>query len=616
MHLPLFLEIPLRLAILMAGLILPGSMLLRALRLPWSLAAAFITSAAALYAIVLAFAWTGAVISAATLAAALALVTLVARLVPARAGSTRLSSSFACFERMGWWLPLYAAFWLIVAWRLGVHPANGPDVTFRWSWLAEQMLQAGSLDFYPPRSAEDFVRYFWAESIPPGIASLYAWAYACGGSNHALWTSPVVGLQLLALHELIWRLASRWGGEIVARRAVLLAAACPLLTWSVLLGQETGLTAVAVTGLVWSLQHLRDEDGDRWAMLAGCFALAAASTREYGVIFPVAAVGAAIWLQATRRQAWLLALVALPAAAAWPLRVWLLTGNPFHSLNVAGLFATNPVFTAWNDLLRGPVSHAFASPDSWSSLLRYLMLWGLPAVLGLGALAVLLVQRLREARIVALFVGLVAALWFASVAYTAGGLFYSMRVLSPALALLTVVAAYAFGFWTQRPALSRLVTVVLALLLLESLPKTLVLPENPYRVSPEEWARAAARFPNEVRGVNEALLAKIQPLSDRRRILSDHAGLPRVFAPIGTEVAPLWSPEVAWLFDAALKPEEVAQRWQKSGLRYLVLGKTGATAGFMQAYARWRAPYFTLKPVAETDTHIVLEAVVAAPVSP
>jgi hypothetical protein len=35
MHLPPFLEIPLRLAILMAGLILPGSMLLRALRLPW-----------------------------------------------------------------------------------------------------------------------------------------------------------------------------------------------------------------------------------------------------------------------------------------------------------------------------------------------------------------------------------------------------------------------------------------------------------------------------------------------------------------------------------------------------------------------------------------------------
>src|SRR4051812_35674222 len=285
MQLPGFLEIPLRLGFLIGGLLLPGAMILRALRLPWSLAAAFATSAAALYVLVLGFAWTGATISIATLAIGLGLVTLLARLVPARASITQISSSFAAFTQMGWWLPLYAVFWAIVLYRLGFQPLNGPDATFRWSWLAEKMLQFGSLDFYPPRSGADFVRYFWAESIPPGVASLYAWAYACGGNTHALWTSPVVALQLLTLHEMIWRLASRWGGEVVARRAVLLAAGCPLLTWSVIIGQETGLTAVAVTGLVWSLSHLRDGNGNRWAVLAGLFATAAASTREYGVIF-------------------------------------------------------------------------------------------------------------------------------------------------------------------------------------------------------------------------------------------------------------------------------------------------------------------------------------------
>jgi len=77
-------------------------------------------------------------------------------------------------------------------------------------------------------------------------------------------------------------------------------------------------------------------------------------------------------------------------------------------------------------------------------------------------------------------------------------------------------------------------------------------------------------------------------------------------------VLPLWSPEVAWLFDETLKPTEVARRWRKSGLRYLVLGKTGASANFMQTHARWRAPYFTLKPVAETETHVILEATVPA----
>jgi hypothetical protein len=102
----------------------------------------------------------------------------------------------------------------------------------------------------------------------------------------------------------------------------------------------------------------------------------------------------------------------------------------------------------------------------------------------------------------------------------------------------------------------------------------------------------------------------LQPLPDRRRIVSDDAGLPRVLAAIGTDVAPLWSPEIAWLFDATLPPEEVAQRWQRSGLRYLVLGKSGPTANFMQTYARWRAPHFKLRPVAETETHVILEATV------
>jgi len=612
MAVPVYAENTLRLALLLGGLLLPGSLLLRALRLPWSLAAAFATSAATLYVVVLIFAWTGAVISLLTLAAALALVTLVASLVPALPSRTQISSSFASFGQMGWWGPLYGAFWLVVIYRLGFHPLNGPDVTFRWSWLAEQMLQFGSLDFYPPRSGEDYLRYFWAESIPPGIASLYAWAYACAGSTQPLWTSPVVGLQLLAVHELIWRLASRWGGEVVARRAVLFAAACPLLTWSVTLGQETGLLTVAVTGLIWSLHHLRDDNGGRWSVLAGMFSIVAASTREYGTIFAVAAVAATVWLGAPRRQTWLLAVVALPVALAWPLRVWVLTGNPIYSLNLAGIFPVNLVFTAWNDTLRGPSSQALMAWESWVSLGRYLLLWAFPALVGVAAVIMLLGQRLREVRLTAGFVALVGGLWFASVAYTAGGLFYSLRVLGPALALLAFLGSYGFGFVVQGRTATRWLAAAVALVVLESLPKTLVLPENPYRLAWRAWPRAAEQFPTLVRTVNDSLLAQLQPLPDRRRILSDHAGTPRVFAAIGTEVAPLWSPEVAWLFDETLPPGEVARRWRKSGLRYVVLGKSGATANFMQTQARWRAPYFTLRLVAETDTHTILEVTATA----
>jgi hypothetical protein len=596
---------------MLAGLLLPGAMLLRALRLPWSLAAAFAASSATLYVVVLVFTCTGVTISLLTLASALGLVALAGRLVPVRASATELNSSFACFTKMGHWLPLYLAFWAIVGYRLVAQPLSGPDVYFRWSWLAEQMLQFGSLDFYPPRSSGDFVRYYWAESIPPGIASLYAWVYGCGGSRQALWTSPVIALQLLSLHEIIWRLASRWGGEIVARRAVLLAAACPLLTWSVLIGQETGLTALAVCGLVWCLHHQHEKDGFRWAALAGIFTVMASSTREYGPVFVVAAIAATIFLHAPRRHTLVLALIALPVAAVWPLRVRMLTGNPFYSLNLGGLFRVNQIFTAWNDTFRGSHQFALTSLANWQALGRYWLLWALPATAGIAGLVILLIRRLREAQVVAGVAALVLALWFVSVSYTAGGLFYSLRVLSPAFALLVVVASYALGLLNRHPAAGKFTALAVALVLVEALPKTLVLPENPYRAAVRDWPQAGGQFIASVRAEEQELLAKLKPLLGRRRIISDDAGMPRVFAAINTDVAPLWSPEVAWLFDTSLKPEAVARRWQKSGFRYLVLGKSGPTADFVRAHAQWRAPYFTLKPVAETETHLVLEATVA-----
>jgi hypothetical protein len=611
MSAPAILENFLRLALLVAGLVLPGTVVLRALRLPWSLAAAFTASVVVLYGTVVVFAWTGAMISLGTLAAALGLFTVGLRLVPAKRPAGEISPSFAGFTRMGAWLPLYLGFWAVVVWRLGAEPLGGPDTGFRWSWLAEQMVKFGTLDFYPPRSGADFVRYFWAESIPPEIASLHAWAYACGGSRHAGWIAPVIGLQLLAIHELAWRLGNRWGGETVARRAVILVAACPLLTWSATLGQETGLTALTIAGLVWSLAHLRDPDGDRWSVLAGIFAAAAAGAREYGPIFPLATLGVAAWLGASRRQLLLFAAAALPLAIAWHSRVWLLTGNPVYSLSVGGLFPTNSVFTAWNDTLRAPAGEWLFQSTTWWSFGRYGLLWAFPAVLGAVVLVTLAVRGLREARSFLAFVALTALLWIVSVAYTAGGPFYSLRVLSPAYLLLAVVAAYGLAFLPAGKRSQQILAVGLALLLVESLAKTLVLPENPYRTPPGEWAQAVRRTPLEAAQWNDELLKIIKPLGDRRRVVSDYVGAPKLLATIGTDTVPIWSPEVAALFDSSLQPAEVARRWRATGLRYLILLKVGPSAGFVTSHARWRAPHFSVRTVGETNALIVLEATVA-----
>jgi hypothetical protein len=604
-------ELVLRLLLLLAGLLLPGTMVLRALRLPWSLAVAFAASAVAVYVVVLACTFIGVPLTPGTLAAGLAVTSLVIGLVPARGSVAALSPWHRAFTGLGGWTPLYALFWLIVGWRLCSQPLSGPDAAFRWSSLAEQMLQPGSLDFYPPRSGEDFRSHFWAESIPPGLPGLYAWAYAIGGSVHPLWTSPVVALQLLVLHELAWRLGSRWGGEVVARRAVILTAASPLLTWATLIGQETGLTTLAVCGLVWTLPHLRDGTGPRWALLAGLFAAIAGSAREYGPAFAVTALAASLFL-APRRATLVLAAVALPIALAWPVRTWLLTGNPFHSLDFVGLFPVNQEFIAWSTAFHAPHAHPIAAASGGLGLVRYLVLWALPAVIGLGVLLVLLVRGLRDARLPAVFVVLTVALWYTSLPYTAGGLFYSLRVLSPALALLPVLAAYGFTVWAA-PIVAHVVTIGAALILAESLPKTLLLPENPYRVPWTEWPQASRRFADSVGTGDEALLAALRSLPLRGRIIADNAGYPRLLRRLDVEVVPLWSPDVAWLFDPDLPPLEIARRWQRAGFRHLVLGKTPSGADYVVKRARWRAPYFSVRTVAETEATVIIEAIATLP---
>jgi len=609
MHLPGPLEIPLRLLLLIAGLVLPGTMVLRALRMPWSLAASFVISCAALYVAVLVMVWTGSPISLTSLAGALGAVALAGRLVPTRAPADPHASSFACFAGMKGWTPLYLAFWAIVIYRLCTQPLCGPDVSFRWSYLAEQMLRFQSLDFYPPRSGEDFVRYFWAESIPPGIATIYAWSYACGGSKLALWTSPVVLLQILSTHEIIWRLAARWGGEVVARRAVILASACPLLTWSFLIGQETGMTALSVAGLVWCLQNAPGRGGQRWSALAGIFGVVAASTREYGPVFAVAATVAAIALRLPKGHVFLLAVVALPLALAWPLRVWVLTGNPFYSLEVGGLFPTNRVFAAWSEIFHQPVAHTFSNPASWLALARYLVLWALPAVVGLISVLLLLARQVREIRALAFLVAIVTCLWFASVSHTAGGLFYSLRVLSPAYALLVVAGAYALGFVNQSAFAKGFVAVSIALMMVESLAKTLVLPENPYRLAPTDWLHAGTQFDQAAQATEKFWIARIQSLPGvaESGILTDIGGLPRALVQKGIDAIPLWSPSVEWLFDANRTPDEIGRLWQHSGLNYVAIAKACPTASFLTTHAYLRSPEMTVITVFESDGLLILQ---------
>lgn len=615
---PELLLLPLRLALLVAGLIAPGFALLRALRLPFTLAGSVITSAVLLYATVVTFTFFHVPLTLGALSLALAGLTATALFVSSRRDPKKSPLAppedthfFAAFTSLGWWTPLYVVFWLIVLWRLATQPLTGADVHFRWSWLAEQIVNLRSLDFYPPHTAAGYSAYPWPESIPPGVASLHAWSYLCGGGLRALWTSPAVLLQLLALHEFIWRIAFSWGGEAAARRAVLLAAATPLLTWASVIGQETTLTSLSVCGLLFALLRWQKTRTPAWLAFAAFASVAGASAREYGLAFPLLGLGLLALMRAPRPAFLRFALIALPLAALWPLRTWVLTGNPFFSLNLAGLFPTNTLFAQWSAHFHSTARSTLFTLDAWRQVSRYLILFAPVALLGTLALLLHARRGLREARWCAVCAATCLALWLASVPFTAGGLFYSLRVLSPALALTAAFAGYAI--MAAAAPVRRLADTALALTLLATLPFTLTLPENAYRSSPRAWPDAARRF--EIIGTESSaqLVAALRALPRHTHVLSDYAGLPHALAGTDITVVPFWSPEVAWLFDEKTPPADLVRRWRESHLRYVITSPSPAFLDFLNRHARWRPPEFAFNPVWQSDSYLIVEVITEPP---
>jgi hypothetical protein len=597
-----------RFALLLAGLLMPGALLARALRVPVGVATSFAGSAAALYATVLALQLCGVPISLGTMAAGLGIVCLVARLV--RGGTGReLTSTPSLLSRaglrhalglFGGWTPLYALFWIAVLLRVWHAPLNGPDIEFRWGWLAEQMLARGSLDFYPPRSAADFFDYFWAESIPPGAAALHAWAFACAGGAKAAWTIPATLLQIVALHEVLWRAAQHFGQERAARCACLAAAACPLLTWAVLLGQETGLTALALAGLAWALIAWRNNHGGGWAALAGGFALLGASAREYGLVFPVLGAAGLLAFHADRKS-WLQFSPVALLAFVWPLRTWLLTGNPFHSLAVGNVFPVNARFIAWVE------AEAATLSVHWPDAARYLVQLAPAALFGWGWLVVTALRRGRAAWWGLAATATLLALWAMSVRFTNGGLFYSLRVAAPALALgcLATGEALAATAWAQR-RVTWLAPALLGVLVLANLRPTLALPQGHARAPWREWP-AFAHQPELASGLRDDVVVIVAraraalPAGEPVVVLADSPGFQRRFAPTGIDVVPLWSPQADWLFDLALPADAARRAWRDSGVRFVVVAKFQPNLDFFNRHSRWQRAPFRADLVGETS---------------
>lgn len=542
------------------ALTFPGWWLGRAYQLPCPLLIGFLGGAVGWLAVIFGLQITVGHLGRAPLAVGWSIWTVaaVAQGYRIRRRSTPTRSSFDPFPL--WLLLLIAPVFCAVGYRSVAHPLFGLDTGFRWGLLAELMWERASLEFYPPTIDDHFAVYVWPDGIPPLVSSLYFAVYSVAGRIAPTATAPLVLAQFALLLFGTGALARRFFPRETSHVAIALLGSTALAAWSVTMGQETGFTALATVAILLYLPVGPAEETRATIIASGTATAAVVLAREYG--WALAAFTAALCLHrrlSCRSLVWLVGLVAT-LALPWYLRNWLLLGTPIPNVAAGGFFRVNDAHARLMTLYR----------ENYNLLPQLrenpFVLFQNCAAVCLTGIAGALVY-FRRARAVICAAILVVVLWIASVPHTAAGMVVSLRVLSPAVALLSIVGA-AVVTARLRPSW-RIGGFALGLVLsLDGALRALTLPNNTYTLPLHTWGN-----------VDTALaVARDQPAYHEIAALTRHAtvlGLgPNVYlAQLGVRVLPPWSPSLAFLFDARIPVETARERLRAAGIRYVLVAK-------------------------------------------
>lgn len=592
--------------LLATGLFAPGWLLGRALGLPGGLAGAFLGSAALLLNLVLALDAAGLRLDRLHLSLALALLcaglAVLGRRPPGESGPGPAhppESESGSKVRWWWRLPVAAAL-APLGWRIVVEPLAGFDTYFRWDQLARQMVREGSLQFYPAVSAADFRLYGWCDGIAPLISTLHFWAYtSCGGIND-LAIAPLVALEVVVGFVALHQLAALRAGRAAGAAAAILFALSSVALWGVAMAQETGLTALGLVAVFLFVEKHRAEPGRGWLAWAGVAAGTCALAREYGLAFIALGALAAARTRPTWRG-WCRYLVpALLLALPWYGRNWLRTGSPLWSHRVLGLFPTHPVH---DDHMRvvAELSGIGIAPGLLAFLL--LTLAGIPLLAGLAGC----LRRPAERAPDLLAIAVVTGLWLWSVGQTSGGYTYSMRVLTPALALGAVAGAPWLGGWLARRQ-GWILTATLTVLAFDAGMRAVFLPIEPHlawwRTGAAAWDRKEHLRDDWRDSPNWKVLTAA---AAGRDILVVDGSTQRRFAEEGARALSLFSPSVAFLFAPDARYADCLPRLRRLGVRFMLLPRNDAF--FDLQFSRY--PFFQAlraqPPAATLQPHVVYD---------
>ena len=557
-------------ALLLIGLIAPGWLLGRVLATPAGAVGSFIGSAALLMNFVLLLDALGIALTPAAVALAIAsacvLLIGISRVLRRDAAVMSSPATPASHLRPNaLWLaaPLIGVGAIVL--RAAFDPLSGYDTLFRWDFLARQMLSERSLSFYPPVSSADFLKYGWCDGIAPLVSTLYFLAYCWLGSVARLASVPIVIGEAVLLFYAVYSLVRMREGPAAGMASAALLATSSVLLWGVAMGQETGLTALGLVAMFLFIAKHADAPRQSWLVWAGIAAGFGALAREYGLCF-VAFGAVALAIQRTDRRGWLqFGFSAALTAAPWYLRNAIKTGNPLFSHSLGGLLPSNPVHVEYMDIvarLRGIGTEA--APAGMVFLLA-ISLAAVPWVMALAG-----VIRDRKPLPYAIAAAGCIGLWIWSVGPTAGGAIYSLRVLTPAIALAAVIGG---------PVLARVATgwrgvvaaAVVGLLAVDAGGRSLFMPIDPgvgwWRVRSTAWLdrRAIVDWWNG----HSSWTALVEAANGRKIVVADtyaHA----LLAVRGGKPVPLFSPEIRFLFSPiALAP--AIDRLRAQGVRFILL---------------------------------------------
>ena len=461
------------------------------------------------------------------------------------------------------WLVPPALALVSIAVRTVVEPLSGYDNAFRWDYLSRLLLERHSIAAYPPVTAGDFHLYSWCDGIPPLASVLNFIIYGAAGA----YVPQLVALRAVAefglLALVVYRFSRELWGPGAGWPAVAILSGSALLMWGLAIEQETGLTALALTGMLYFVgsRPAGSESRRAYPVAAGLAAGVGAISREYGLYFVL--LGAVLLLVGRRlREAPSFLAAAFFTAGPWYIRNWVKTGNPVFPA-LPGIFPSNAVYqeimgdirSFWS-FAQAPVAAAVI-PEVTMATAGLIVVAGLAGAFKAGRRGVPVVSG------IAMIAGL--CLW--SMPLTAGGWVYAMRVLLPCVALGSVLS----GWIARSGRRSRTVWALLACLVAaDGARRSWMLPDFPFvavwPLSFEKWRVAHDEAERSSKGKIWEVLVNAAAGGG---ILVDspypHVAVTR----LGGQAVPFASPQFAPAFDPALDPDRALESLRARGVRFV-----------------------------------------------